>query len=97
MPRVSRSVIRASSRLVAGCLGMGIGWIIWSTLWAQFTTEISSSSNEAVRDSGTFGFMCGLLAAFLVVGCGQLLSTLADQAAIRLSRTTNKNSGVCAS
>lgn len=71
---------------------MGVGWIIWSVLWANFTAEVTPAAFEGVRSSGTFGAMCGLLAAFLIVGSGLLLSTLADQAVIRLDRAKVRSS-----
>ena len=75
---------------------MGVGWIIYSALWTRFTIEVSLFTLEAVRDSSAFLYMSGLLAAFLVVGCGLLLSALADQTAIRLSSATDKKSAASA-
>lgn len=86
MRKMSALAIRGSIRFVAGCLGMGVGWIIWSALWANFTAEVSAATFENLRSSSTFGVMLGLLAAFLIVGFGMLLSTLADHAVVRFNR-----------
>lgn len=86
MRKMSALAIRGWIRFVAGCLGMGVGWIIWSVLWANFTAEVSPATFESVRSSDTFGAMCGLLAAFLIVGSGLFLSKLANQAVIRFNR-----------
>lgn len=86
MRKMSTLAIRGWIRFVTGCLGMGVGWIIWSALWANFTAEVSPETFESVRSSGTFGAMCGLLAAFLIVGSGLFVSILADQVVIRVNR-----------
>jgi hypothetical protein len=72
-----RDVVLGGVRLVAGLVGLGIGYLLWDTLWERFIADVPAHALAVVRESAYFGTIGALAAVLVILGSGLVLAGVA--------------------